>query len=565
MYHEFNNYEKTYSWFCDINICNVTKQTFIEIAENTPEKKKLKKLPERFEHIKKDILPKTTSWKAEEREKFDILVTKIEEQLFVKYKEIMNNLSTIEAYKAETNLMYISMRVQEGGDVIVLIDEILLSIQELKNKMKENAEEATKDIKKTYENFQFWSLFLAFSIVILGVFIAFLSIQSLRKSIKEGLQIIKRLASGDLTTEIEIKTKDEISLLLEDLRIMVEKMREIIAFVRNSSEQIASSSFEMSNNAQQLSEGASEQAFSAEEVSSSIKEMVSIIQKNTDNAQETEKIAIKSSESIIDGSDKVVETVQAMKIIADKISIIDEISFQTNILALNAAVEAARAGTHGKGFSVVATEVRKLAERSQTAANEIDNLSRKSVSVAETSKNMLSEIVPDIRNTARLVQEITASSKKQNSSVEHINNAIEQLNRVTQQNAAASQQMASSAEELSSQAKQMQDAIEFFKVKEDGESRLMSLQNDAENQTAEKYIEEQLFEEKKQEETKTFEKNKEISIFDKPEETTNFDTPQETTKLEEPEETKTFEKPKHKGVEIKLDPFDNFDDDFERY
>jgi methyl-accepting chemotaxis protein len=195
-----------------------------------------------------------------------------------------------------------------------------------------------------------------------------------------------------------------------------------------------------------------------------MEEMASSIRQNTDNAMQTEKISIKSSVDAKEGGKAVIETVAAMKEIATKISIIEEIARQTNLLALNAAIEAARAGEHGKGFAVVASEVRKLAERSQLAAGEISSLSTRSVTIAEQAGEMLTKMVPDIQKTAELVQEITASSKEQDTGAEQINKAIQQLDQVIQQNASASEEMASTSEELSSQAEQLQSSISFFDI-----------------------------------------------------------------------------------------------------
>jgi methyl-accepting chemotaxis protein len=217
-----------------------------------------------------------------------------------------------------------------------------------------------------------------------------------------------------------------------------------------------------------MSQGATEQASSAEEVSSSMEEMSSNIRQNADNALQTEKIAKKASSDAEEGGRAVEETVTAMKEIAVKTGIIEEIARQTNLLALNAAIEAARAGEHGKGFAVVASEVRKLAERSQKAAAEIKELSGTSVIIAEKAGEMLGRIVPDIQKTAELVAEISAASSEQNSGAEQINKAILQLDEVIQQNASSSEEMSSMAEELSSQAEQLSESIAFFKVGSSG-------------------------------------------------------------------------------------------------
>jgi methyl-accepting chemotaxis protein len=213
-----------------------------------------------------------------------------------------------------------------------------------------------------------------------------------------------------------------------------------------------------------MSQGATEQAAAAEEASSSMEQMSSNIRQNADNAMQTEKIAVKSADGARQGGTAVNETVHAMKEIANKISIIEEIARQTNLLALNAAIEAARAGEHGKGFAVVASEVRKLAERSQKAAAEISELSASSVEVAERAGALLGQMVPDIQKTAELVQEINAASREQDLGAGQINKAIQQLDQVIQQNASSSEEMASTAEELSSQAEQLQSAIAFFRV-----------------------------------------------------------------------------------------------------
>ena len=272
----------------------------------------------------------------------------------------------------------------------------------------------------------------------------------------------KEVAGGNLMVNLkERSAQDE---LIQALSAMVAKIVEVVTEVKNASDNVASGSVQLSANAQSMSQGASQQAAAAEEASSSMEEMSANIRQNADNAQQTEKIAVQSADDAKDGGRAVAETVQAMKDIAGKISIIEEIARQTNMLALNAAIEAARAGEHGKGFAVVASEVRKLAERSQIAAGEISKLSVSSVEVAEKAGSMLSSILPDIQKTAELVQEINASSKEQDTGAQQINKAIQQLDQVIQQNASASEEMAATAEELSSQSAQLQSTIAFFRI-----------------------------------------------------------------------------------------------------
>jgi methyl-accepting chemotaxis protein len=288
------------------------------------------------------------------------------------------------------------------------------------------------------------------------------SLDAMAISLGVTADVAARIADGDLTVDVTpASDKDQLG---NAMQAMIQKLADVINNARQSANNVAAGSQAMSASSEELSQGANEQAAAAEEASSSIEQMTANIRQNADNAMETEKIAVKAAGDARQGGDAVSNTVVAMKQIADKIMIVEEIARQTNLLALNAAIEAARAGEHGKGFAVVAAEVRKLAERSQLAAGEIGTLSSESVAVAESAGNLLKVIVPDIQRTAELVQEIAAASKEQDTGAEQINRAIQQLDQIIQQNASSSEEMAATAEELSSQAEQLQEMLAYFNL-----------------------------------------------------------------------------------------------------
>ncbi|BDQ33519.1 methyl-accepting chemotaxis protein [Pseudodesulfovibrio portus] len=272
------------------------------------------------------------------------------------------------------------------------------------------------------------------------------------------------LAEGVLDPNIEGSFKAELAMLREAFISMVERLLAIVTDVKEASRAVSVGGAELTDASQTLSQGSTEQAASIEEVSASVEEMVSNITQNAENSNKTEELAARAAEDARRGGKAVSEAVTAMKNIAEKIVIIEEIARQTNLLALNAAIEAARAGEHGKGFAVVAAEVRKLAERSGVAASEISEISSKSVEVAEEAGQMLDKLVPDITQTAELVQEISVATTEQHSGAGQINKAMQELDKVIQSNAAMSEEVASSAEELSAQSAQLQETMSFFKT-----------------------------------------------------------------------------------------------------
>ena len=328
------------------------------------------------------------------------------------------------------------------------------------------------------------TIFTVVIIILFSILIAYKITISITKPVYSGVDLAYNLSEGNLDALSKENNNrgDELGKLSRALSQMSEKLKEVISTIYISSNHIAAASEQLSTTSQHLSQGASEQASSAEEISASMEQMVANIQNNTENAKQAELIALRSVDGIRKGYESTSYALSSMKRIAEKVSIIGDIAFQTNILALNAAVEAARAGEHGKGFAVVAAEVRKLAERSRLAAEEIDRITHDGVRIADEAGRLLSDIVPDIEKTARLVQEIAAASMEQNAGADQINSAIQQLNQVTQQNAAASEEMASGAEELNSQSQQLIDIVSFFDIGEkETLTKLSTLKNVSRN------------------------------------------------------------------------------------
>ncbi len=300
---------------------------------------------------------------------------------------------------------------------------------------------------------------------VLGIAILLVVRRLLQTPLQKSISQVNELSKGNLKLEIEnSKSENELGILNNSIHYLTNQLKSIMGDVSNSTENLVGASAQVSSTSEQLSQGANEQASSIEEVSSTMEQISANIQQNTQNARQTEEVSEEANTSIKEVAQKLKEAVEANKEIAEKITIINDIAFQTNILALNAAVEAARAGEHGKGFAVVAAEVRKLAERSKTSAEEIVGLAQTGLKLTEEAGEVMLSTIPRIDNTSKLIQEIAAASFEQNNGAGQVNGAIQQLNSVTQQNAASSEELATSAEELLGQAEQLREVISFFKT-----------------------------------------------------------------------------------------------------
>jgi methyl-accepting chemotaxis protein len=350
-----------------------------------------------------------------------------------------------------------------SGDVV---DKLMTDAVEYRRASAESANGRITDLYLDARNQMIGLIVLA---AVLGFGIGLLVTRSITRPLNRAVTVADSLAAGDLTVSIEVDSRDETGQLLSSMANMTERLRSVMGDVRSSADSLSSASEEVSATSQSLSQAASEQAASVEQTTASVEQMSASIAQNTESAQITDNIAGKAANDAVSGGRAVRDVVVAMKQIADKIGIIDDIAYQTNLLALNAAIEAARAGDHGKGFAVVAAEVRKLAERSQIAAQEIGGVATSSVQLAEQAGVLLDEIVPNIQRTSDLVQEITAASQEQSAGAGQINIAMEQMNQITQQNASASEELAATSEEMNAQAGQLLELISYFQL--DGKGR----------------------------------------------------------------------------------------------
>jgi methyl-accepting chemotaxis protein len=413
----------------------------------------------------------------------EVWATKFQEDLKLYRKGVSSKeeealLSQLESYwagylslYADFSKLILSGKKDAANDYMTktlrpAFDKVDTSIQTLVDLNQNQASRAHEESGALGKTVTLTMILLLVAGALIGALLAVLITRSITKAVGGEpaaiAGIAERIAGGDL--DIEDGSGKKLTGIYRSLMDMGERLRDLVESVQGAVAQVASGSEQISSTAQQMSQGATEQAASAEEVSASVEEMAATIKQNTDNSLATESISQKAAVDGAEGGKAVDEAVAAMREIVGKIGIIEEIARQTNLLALNAAIEAARAGEAGKGFAVVASEVRKLAERSQTAAGEITQLSAKTVERAARASDIIGRIVPDVRKTADLVQEISSASREQTAGADQIGKAMVQLDTVIQQNASASEELASMAEELSGQSVQLTQTMSFFRL-----------------------------------------------------------------------------------------------------
>jgi methyl-accepting chemotaxis protein len=438
---------------------------YIDKLPGTEDKKRLENLQSNlYPALVASIRPLSLNWTAEEREQLDEVDKIITTKLFPDHKHVMSILNSFDSYNDFMTLAEAQEMVDSEGSIIKTTEEALTKLTAIVDVQQNEALTAYSRQQSSTSFFRIFIIIAGVFVVAIGIIIAFFITNSIKQSISTASVVISKLSDGDLNYDYEIKGSDEVAKLLFDLKEMITRLRSIVDAISGGSMAIATAGNDLSHIAQQIAQGASTQASNAEEVSASMEEMVANIQQNTENSSNTNKISDKLATDIekIGGASE--KSMDSIRKIADRINIVNDIAFQTNLLALNAAVEAARAGEHGRGFAVVAAEVRKLAERSKIAADEIFILAKESVYNTESSVDLIRNIIPEIKRTSILIQEITAGSLEQTNGAEQINNAIQQLNNITQQNAANADMLVSSSERLSNEAGKLNENISFFKV-----------------------------------------------------------------------------------------------------
>jgi methyl-accepting chemotaxis protein len=445
---------------------------FVDNQPGTPDKLRLVELHSTdWPQLKESLHPIAKEWE----DKDDIveleLIFQHMDSLFSLHQEVMKSLNSFEAYEDVMVFFQAEDMVMEGRGIMKLSEDISDEIMALSVKYTKKNDTALAQMHKSFSVLVWTVILMGIILLVVSLITGFLLYNSIVKPLTKGVSFAKAIGMGDLTAEISVEQNDEIGILSRELSNMAVNLKKTFIAIKENANNLVYSSETLKTSSQQLSRGSADQAASAEEVSTSIEEMVANIDQNTENAVQTEKITVETAKDVKITDELTSEAAKAMTTISEKISIISDIAFQTNILALNAAVEAARAGEHGRGFSVVAAEVRKLAEHSKVAADEIVTLVTRGLKVSKEAGDKARALVPDIEKTTMLIKEIAAASMEQKTGADQINMAMQQLNLITQENASSSDELTQSSDQLNALAQNLNEAVGYFNIGKEVDSQ----------------------------------------------------------------------------------------------